>query len=74
MTKQQKSLALAKKACLGKVKHKSMLAAEFVLNRMKGPNSHRLEIYKCKFCHWYHIGHNNIDIYQNAQKQEKTLQ
>jgi hypothetical protein len=52
--------ALAKRACYGKIQHKSMLAAEHILNRMNGKNSHLLEIYKCPFCKFFHIGHNSL--------------
>jgi len=51
-------LLQAKNACLGKIQHKSMLAAEYVLSRMSGKDSHLLEIYRCRFCKFYHIGHN----------------
>lgn len=52
------NLGFAKKACLGKIKHKSMLSAEYILNRMGGKNVHLLEIYKCVVCNFFHIGHN----------------
>jgi len=75
MTKQKKDklLALAKKACLGKVKHKSMLAAEFVLNKMKGPNSYSLEIYSCRFCNFFHIGHNHKKEYEKNSVKQTNL-
>lgn len=44
-----------KKGCLGKVKHKSLLAAEYVLDEMR--DRAVMNIYKCRFCHHYHIGH-----------------
>lgn len=51
----------AKSACLGKVQHKSMLGAEYTLQRMNGRDSHLLEVYKCHFCKFYHIGHNRFN-------------
>ena len=50
----------AKNACYGKIQHRSMLAAQYILNRMNGKNSHLLEIYKCPFCKTFHIGHNRL--------------
>ena len=50
-----------KSACLGKVKHKTMLAAEASLDDMYKDASvkdwHNLEIYRCLFCKDLHIGH-----------------
>lgn len=43
-----------KHGCDGKVKHKTLLAAEYYLNSMP-PNKY-LTIYKCEFCNCYHIG------------------
>lgn len=59
------------KSCLGKVQHKSFLAAEYILDRMNGKNSHLLEIYKCSFCEYYHIGHNNP---KNASTKSKKVE
>lgn len=56
--KSRNNLGMAKKSCLGKVQHKSMLAAQYILDRMGGKDSHLLEIYKCTFCKCFHIGHN----------------
>ena len=66
----RKKLDHAKAACLGKQKHKSRLAAEYVLNRMNGKDSHLLEIYKCQFCGFEHIGHNkkNKNTIENDKK------
>jgi hypothetical protein len=50
--------ALAKSMCYGKIKHKSMLAAQYTLDQMNGKDSHLLEIYPCPFCQGFHIGHN----------------
>lgn len=54
----KKRHSLAKKMCFGKIKHKSWLAAEYILSQMKGKDSHLLEIYPCPFCEFHHIGHN----------------
>ena len=56
--KKYKSLGHAKKACLGKIQHRSMLAAQYIFDRMYGNGSHLLEIYKCSYCKTFHIGHN----------------
>ncbi len=53
------SLGLAKRMCLGKIKHKSMLSAEYVFYAMGRRNNNLLEIYKCPLCHYFHIGNNN---------------
>ena len=55
--KKNKSLEIAKKMCLGKIKHGSILAAEYVKDKMRGRETHLLKIYKCKFCNGFHIGH-----------------
>ena len=47
------------RACLGKVKHKSMLAANYVFDRMRGKGCHQLEVYPCPYCKFFHIGNNN---------------
>jgi hypothetical protein len=52
-----RKLERAKRSCLGKIKHKSRLSAEYVLDRMNGRDSHLLEIYQCKVCKFFHIGH-----------------
>lgn len=54
MSKKSWRQEFRKKSCDGKVKHKSMLSAEFILNQMK-PDP-KLNIYKCIFCQSYHIG------------------
>lgn len=64
MTKKKRSdntqrFALQKRGCFGKIQHKSMLSAEYVLSRMKSKKSGILGIYKCTFCDFYHIGHDN---------------
>lgn len=66
----RRNLNIAKKGCFGKIPHKSMLAADFILSKMNGRDSHKLEIYKCKFCSWYHIGHNNKTV--DRSKNEKN--
>ena len=47
-----------RKMCLGKRQHKSLLSAEHVLSLPRGTKKNEnLEIYKCEFCEFYHIGH-----------------
>lgn len=58
----------AKSACYGKIQHRSMLAAQYILDRMNGKRSHLLEIYKCPYCKSFHIGHNRfLDTKNNAK-------
>lgn len=57
----RRRLAMAKKMCCGKIKHKSRLAAEYIFNQMNGKDSHLLEIYPCPFCKFHHIGHNRTN-------------
>lgn len=59
MTKNQGKNDHIKQVCLGKIKHKSWLSAEYTLNKMRRTkDSHLLEIYRCPFCKDLHIGHN----------------
>jgi rubrerythrin len=58
----------AKSACYGKIQHRSMLAAQYILDRMNGRKSHLLEIYKCPFCNTFHIGHNRLLEVNNKSK------
>lgn len=50
-----------KKMCLGKIKHRSKLAADFELESLfkakRTPDKAELEVYECHFCKHYHIGH-----------------
>jgi hypothetical protein len=52
--------------CLGKVKHKSLLGANYVREQMR--ECHLMDVYKCKFCKNYHIGHAQI---RNKKKKHK---
>lgn len=56
---------IAKRTCYGKIKHKSRLAADYVLSQMSGKDCHLLEIYKCPFCKFFHIGHNKQKDLEN---------
>lgn len=51
------NLTSFKNKCAGKVGHVTLTSAQYVLNRMKTVGGEILEIYKCKFCKKYHIGH-----------------
>ncbi len=44
---------LKKRQCDGKLKHTSILAANEYLYQSKDD----MEVYKCKFCDGYHLGH-----------------
>lgn len=46
-----------KNECLGKTAHKTMSSAQYALDNMERNHGHDLEIYKCTFCKFYHIGH-----------------
>jgi len=54
-----------KNGCFGKDKHKSKLAADFIFDNFNEVRSKKmskktsiLEVYKCEFCGYWHIGHN----------------
>jgi hypothetical protein len=53
-------IELRKKACYGKTKHKSWLAAEYILDRHK--NDPHLHIYKCPYCKFLHLGHSKFEL------------
>lgn len=52
--KREKVTKKEKRACLGKKQHKHKTGAEFVLEQMNDSN---LNIYRCRYCGFYHIGH-----------------
>lgn len=52
-----KNEKLLKSQCLGKVAHKYLTCAEYALDHMVAKDRGNLEIYKCRFCKKYHIGH-----------------
>lgn len=56
MSFMKKSKAL-KSACLGKIAHKTIISAQYVLDAMEIKQGHILHIYKCEFCKNFHIGH-----------------
>lgn len=59
------------KTCLGKVKHKSRLAAEYYLDHIHKRGKYNLEIYNCPFCKFFHIGHNKkLDPLRKNKKSE----
>lgn len=45
-----------RKACEGKIKYPDSASAKKVIWYMKHKDGW-LNVYKCKFCHCYHIGH-----------------
>lgn len=55
--RRQQELKKIKNCCLGKIKHKYRTSAEYVLEQM--PNNSDLEVYQCKHCNNYHIGHSS---------------
>ena len=56
----ESDIALRRKMCDGKTQHKSLLAAEYVLNQYR--NDSTIGIYKCPFCKFHHLGHNKFII------------
>ena len=60
MAKEEISYA-EKMMCLGKTKHRSLLAAEYEFQNLfkskKANEKIGLGIYLCHFCECYHIGH-----------------
>lgn len=44
------------KGCLGKVPHKSELAAKYALEAMPAKQRNILNYYKCRHCNFWHIG------------------
>lgn len=62
MSKKQltpEEIELRQKACWGKTKHKSMLAAEYVLDQHR--NEPHLCIYRCPYCKFLHLGHSKFN-------------
>lgn len=55
--KNKKDLDTYKNKCAGKIAHTTLSSAEYILSRMKLKPNEIMEIYKCKFCDNYHIGH-----------------
>jgi len=66
-------------SCLGKIQHKSRLAAQYVLDTMNAMPRHSLEerdgvglaVYECKYCLNFHIGHDKIERKWNKFKRKK---
>ncbi len=55
-----KNSLVKSRSCIGKTKHKSYADA---LQERKNINcSGKIDIYKCSFCYYYHIGHTNKGI------------
>lgn len=74
MIKPKQKMFGIKSSCSGKIKHGSMLAAQYILDNMitRDKKSHLLEVYKCRFCNKYHIGHNNSEEI-NTKKKNDTI-
>ncbi len=62
---------IRKKTCDGKYKHKSMISAEYQLQ--KTPRSENVEIYKCPFCKYLHIGHSRKKKRNKPKKNKKNM-
>ena len=54
---------IRRKACEGKIRYENQKDAELARNHVfyKNPKIHHsfLNVYRCKFCGFYHIGHLN---------------
>ena len=64
-----------KKGCLGKIQHKSYLAATYYLETMhKKTNNTKdpLVVYQCKYCKFYHLGHNKLENANREHRQEEA--
>ena len=57
MAKVKSNIEDFKNQCAGKVAHTTLNSAQYVLDRMKTSVGEILEIYICKFCKKFHIGH-----------------
>jgi len=61
MSRKPKTISFEeKKGCLGKVQHKSELAAKNQLDfdiKDGVDNPNKYHYYKCKFCGFFHLGH-----------------
>ena len=65
------SAKIEQKGCLGKIGHKSRLAAEYAMESFTGKRSAIMEVYECKFCGCYHIGHNKKHELAKFNKRKK---
>jgi len=54
--------AIRRKSCEGKIQYDSIKSAFKVL-RVVHKNEKNMRIYKCKFCHQYHLGHYCLKIF-----------
>ncbi len=48
-------IEVMKKGCFGKIAHKTITAAQYYLDKYTA--SAHFIIYRCKYCKWYHLGH-----------------
>jgi len=64
MEKIKRITKFEQRSCLGKTKHKSVLAASEHLNELIkfARPDHTLHFYKCDFCGFYHCGNNKVKI------------
>ena len=64
-------ISFAEKAsCIGKSQYKYELAAEYAIDNFffQDRNSKSLNVYKCRFCSFFHVGHTP----KKAIKKEKN--
>jgi len=64
-------LWLESKMCLGKDKHNSRLAAEFIVDNFNGRNDPTVEVYRCSFCDGWHVGHNSRHYLAKYNKRKR---
>ena len=55
-----KTRPVEQRACIGKTKHET---AAMAWQEKKNINcSGKIDVYKCTFCHYWHIGHTNQGV------------
>jgi len=59
-----------KNQCAGKIAHATLSSAEYIMGRMKVGVGEFLEIYKCKYCKKFHIGHTPGTKHTLSKKKE----
>ncbi len=55
-----KNLPIKSSSCIGKTKHES--AAKAWQEKKRTNAGGKIDVYKCPFCSFYHIGHSNQGI------------
>jgi len=45
-----------RRQCFGKIKHRTPAQAKAAIKRMGNSRKGRLNVYKCPWCHMFHVG------------------